>query len=231
MNLLRESNERKDSSPKSWARYNKNRLVLVTCVMSWLLLVGAGLWVVSGYENSAGVAANPPVQFPDDSQIRRTPGQATLVMLAHPHCPCTRASIGELALLMAQSQGLVTAHVLFLKPPDFTNDWEKTDLWDSAATIPGVNVVRDTDGIEAARFHGATSGQTMLYDAGGQLLFHGGITSARGHSGDNPGRSAIVSLLNDGKAEQTKTAVYGCQLFNTKSECRMPESNDATHSH
>lgn len=231
MKSSRESNELTGSSLKSSASYPKNRLILAASGMLWAFLVGAGLWVVSGYSNSAGVAANPPAQFPADSQIRRTPGQATLVMLVHPHCPCTRASIGELALLMAQSQGRVTAYVLFLKPPSFTDDWEKTDLWGSAAAIPGVNVMRDTDGVEAARFHAATSGQTMLYDANGRLLFHGGITSARGHSGDNAGRSAIVSLLNDGEAEQTETAVYGCQLFDTNSECRIPESNHATHSH
>jgi hypothetical protein len=141
-------------------------------------------------------------------------------MLAHPHCPCTRASIGELALLMAHSQGRVTAYVLFLKPAGFSDDWEKTDLWHSAASIPGVKVMIDDGGAEARRFHAATSGQTMLYDAEGRLLFSGGITGSRGHAGDNAGRSAIVSLLNTGAAERAETFVFGCRLFGANSECQ-----------
>jgi hypothetical protein len=188
----------------------------------WLLVVGIGLSVLLGYENTPGAAAQPAASWPDDSQIQRAPGRATLVMLIHPHCPCSRASLGELALLMAQSQGRLAAYVLFLKPEGFSNNWEKTDLWQSAASIPGVKPIVDHDGIEARRFHARTSGQTVLYDAEGHLLFSGGITVARGHAGDNAGRSAIVSLLNANVAEQTETPVFGCPLFDDNSDCRKP---------
>ncbi len=175
------------------------------------------LW---GYENSPGVGAQPPARWPTDSRIQRAPNQATLVMLAHPHCPCTRATIGELALLMAHTQGRVTAYVLFLKPAGFDDDWEKTDLWRSAASIPGVHAIIDDGGAEARRFHAATSGQTILYDAEGRLMFSGGITGSRGHSGDNAGRSAVVSLINARASERTETLVFGCPLFDANSECQ-----------
>lgn len=126
---------------------------------------------------------------------------------------------------MAQAQGRVIAYVLFLKPAGSSPDWEKTDLWQSAARIPGVTVVADANGIEARHFHAETSGQTALYDIDGHLLFNGGITSARGHSGDNAGRSAIVSLLNTGEADRTETAVFGCPLYSNRSEC-LEEAND-----
>jgi len=32
----------------------------------------------------------------------------------------------------------------------------------------------------------------MLYDKLGQLVFNGGITSSRGHEGDNEGQDAII---------------------------------------
>jgi hypothetical protein len=143
-------------------------------------------------------------------------------MLVHPHCPCSRASIGELALIMAQSQGRLAAYILFLKPEGFADHWEKTDLWQSAAAIPGVKPIADQDGVEARRFHATTSGQTVLYDAEGRLLFSGGITIARGHAGDNAGRSAIVSLVNTRIAEQAETPVFGCPLFDDNSDCRKP---------
>src|SRR3712207_4573180 len=129
-------------------------------------------------------------------------------MLAHPHCPCTRASINELARLMTQARGRVTAYVLFVKPEGFSDSWVQSDLWASAAAIPGVTPVLDDGGVEAARFRAATSGQTALYDAAGSLIFRGGITSARGHEGDNAGREAIVSLLTSDEAEEHDTPVF-----------------------
>lgn len=201
-------------------QFNKGRFILVTACAAWALMIGVGLGFLWSYENTPGPTAAPPSRWPSDSRIQLATDRATLIMLTHPHCPCTRASISELARLMAQAQGRVTAYALFLKPVDSSEDWEKTDLWQSAASIPGVTVVVDDDGVEAQRFHAATSGQTVLYDAEGHLLFSGGITGSRGHSGDNAGRSAIVSLLNIGEAERAETAAFGCPLFGANSECR-----------
>ena len=207
-------------------KLKKKKLVLVTASAMWLLMIGAGLWFLWRYESTPGMAAAAPAEWPAESRLRLAVGSATLVMLAHPQCPCTRASIGELARVMTQAQGRVTAYVLFVKPANFSEDWEKTDLWASAAAIPGVSVVRDDEGVEASRFHAATSGQTMLYDREGKLLFSGGITSARGHAGDNAGRTAIVSLLNMNEAEQSATPVFGCPLFARNDECGMRKEHD-----
>jgi len=199
------------------------RVLLLAGTILWLLVISIGLWMLWGYENTPGKAAEPPKQWPADSKILPARDHATLVMLAHPHCPCTRATIGELASIMAHSQGRLTAYVLFLKPTGFSEEWEKSDLWQSAASIPGVTAVIDDEGAEANRFHAATSGQTLLYDAAGLLLFSGGITGSRGHSGDNAGQAAIVSLVNSGASDLTETSVFGCPLFDPDSECPMPK--------
>jgi hypothetical protein len=196
----------------------KKRLIMFATGALWLLMIGTGTGFLWNYEGIPGVAAAPG-SWPAGSLIPRATDRATLVMLVHPHCPCTRASIGELSRLMTQAQGRVEAYVLFIKPQGFSTEWEKTDLWASAAAIPGVHVLGDEEGVEAERFHSATSGQTLLYDAAGKLLFSGGITSARGHEGDNAGRSAIVSLLTTSEAAPTKTAVFGCPLFAPKADC------------
>src|SRR5882724_7622964 len=209
-------------------RFNTRKSILITACAAWILMIAVGLTLLWRYENASGPAAAPPSQWPLASGIHLATDRATLIMLTHPHCPCTRASIGELARLMAQAQGRVTAYALFVKPAGSSDDWENTDLWRNAAGIPGVNVVVD-DGVEAQRFHAVTSGQTVLYDAEGRLLFSGGITGSRGHSGDNEGRSAIVSLLNTGEAERAETSVFGCPLFGTHSECR--ESFDDRNKH
>jgi hypothetical protein len=135
-------------------------------------------------------------------------------MAAHPQCPCTRASVAELAQLMAHVQGKVQAYVLFYSPRESGVDWQNTDTRRSAAQIPGVTVLSDVDGAEAQRFGAETSGHTFLFDPSGQLLFNGGITASRGHSGDNPGESAIVSLINDHSSKRSRTFVFGCSLKN-----------------
>jgi hypothetical protein len=141
-------------------------------------------------------------------------------MLAHPRCPCTRASIGELSLLMARCQGQVDTRVLFLKPAGAGEDWWKTDLWESASAIPGVSVLLDEDGAEARHFGAVTSGQTLLYDAEGRLVFSGGITGARGHSGDNTGRSTLVALIEGQRRSGGSGPVFGCSLRDRRAETR-----------
>ena len=192
----------------------------------FLTLVGAALTVaiVGGmgilwrYSLTPGAAGNPPALWPAQSRLARKSGSPTLVMVVHPHCPCTRASIGELEILMAQTRGRLDASVIFLKPPGFSDNWTKTSLWHNAAAIAGVSVVVD-DGREARLFGAATSGQTMVYDRSGRLLFSGGITATRGHYGDNAGASAIAALLEQPTMPHDggKTAVYGCALFAPRS--------------
>ena len=60
--------------------------------------------------------------------------------------------------------------------------------------------------------HASTSGQTLLFDRDGDLIFSGGITGGRGHSGDNAGRDAIVSLVESGESTLDETPVFGCSL-------------------
>jgi hypothetical protein len=191
----------------------KAQRVLIVFGILWLGAVGAGLGVLWNYENRPGIAANPPAQWPSASRIEPAIDRPTLVMLVHPHCSCTRASIGELAVLMAQARLHPKTYVLFMKPPGFAKDWEKSSLWHRAAAIPHVTVVRDDHSLEASHFGAATSGQTLLYSADGLLLFSGGITGSRGHAGDNAGRAAIVALLHREALARSSSFVFGCPLF------------------
>lgn len=207
----------------------KTPAIVYLSAISWLSLVGVGLWFLWGYENTPGIAAQAPRQWPADSRIQPSQDHPTLVMLAHPHCPCTRASIGELASIMAHSQGRLSAYVLFIKPEGFSDDWEETDLWQTSSNIPGVTVILDGDGKEARLFHAATSGQTVLYDPHGRLLFSGGITGSRGHFGDNAGQTSIVSFVNAEVPNRTETSVFGCPLFDPQSECRTSTDERKKH--
>lgn len=194
------------------------RIVLAFFAMLWLSVVCLGTGWLWSYNHAAGVPASPPERWPEKSLVSRISGRDMLVMLAHPKCPCTRASIEELSKLMATCEGRLSAYVLFITPKDSSEDWYKTDLWNSAARIPGVIPLIDEAGTEASRFGALTSGQVVLYDGNGGLLFSGGITQSRGHAGDNAGRSAVESLVNRGTADANRNVVFGCPLFDPKSE-------------
>jgi hypothetical protein len=147
--------------------------------------------------------------------LARSANRKTLVMFAHPQCPCTRASIGELALLMARCGNALDAYVVFFKPDGVADDWTRTGTVGEAERIPGVKVVFDKSGREAELFGAATSGQTDFFDTDGRLLFSGGITAARGHAGDNAGRDAIIEWTSTGAADRTRTPVFGCAIAET----------------
>jgi hypothetical protein len=114
---------------------------------------------------------------------------------------------------MARAQGRVQADVLFLDPGEKSEEgWADSGLIASAAAIPGVAVIPDPDGRTAREFGAVTSGQAMLYDPDGRLLFSGGMTSGRGHEGDNFGAQAILAHLL-GNSNGIETApVFGCAL-------------------
>ena len=188
-------------------------------VALWLLAVVSAMTLLVDYSNSPGSSGLPPIHWPVQSQIPFDAAQSTLVMFVHPRCPCTRASLGELELLLARCQGQVSAHLLFISPPGTTEDWLKADLWRKASAIPGVEVHCDNAGVEAQRFRCETSGYTLLYDRDGRLMFHGGITISRGHSGENPGRNSLVALLHRQLLKPIKTPVFGCSLF--EAECQQ----------
>ena len=183
----------------------------------WLVGAVAGLWVLWSYENTPGEAATSGGRWPAETHLARSPGQPTLILLAHPQCTCTGASLAELAEVLGRTHNPPKTYVLFLKPSEFFDGWEKTDLWRTASSLPNVTVLRDDDGREAARFGAVTSGQTLMYDADGELVFSGGITGARGHAGDNAGRSALIAILDRKQPSQRATSVFCCSLISRES--------------
>jgi hypothetical protein len=184
---------------------------LVGLTAIWVLSVGFGLFKLLDYSNTASIGAFPPAEWPASSTLVKHPGRLTAVMLAHPQCPCTRASIGELEIAAAQTAGQLDIYVVFLDSPAFEL---KSDLWRSALEIPNTKVVADRDGGEIRKFGVKASGHTLVYDGEGHLVFSGGIVSARGHAGANRGREALVELARYGRSDVGSSPVFGCALQN-----------------
>jgi hypothetical protein len=188
------------------------RGVWIALVAVWIAAVAAGLGAVWRYEARPGTSGGTPETWPAVAGVALDGTRATLVLLAHPHCPCTRATMTELEAIMQRANGHLSAYVLFLEPADAGEEWRRSELWERAARIPSVVRMWDVEGRIAAAFGAKTSGETALYSTDGRLLFRGGITSARGHVGDNAGESAIVALALGRPAPVDDGPVYGCPL-------------------
>lgn len=180
----------------------------------WLGLVCAGMLGLAHYANRPGKAAHALVTWPPDSALLKDQQLPTLVLIAHPQCACTRASLDELEKLLTHRAGQLKTFVLFYQPLGQTEEWVKASLWQQAARLPGVQVWLDVEGRETRRFGAETSGQTFLYTPQGQLVFQGGITAARGHAGDNYGSQAIATFLDTGHPTLQQTPIFGCALWN-----------------
>ncbi len=181
----------------------------------WIAVVGIGVVYLTAYANQPGAVGEPPSDWPYTSAVMPGYGTPTLVLFAHPRCPCTRATIAELGTLIAQLKRPVRTHVFFYKPSNKPDSRLKTDLWANASAIPGVTPHVDPDGLEARRFGAMTSGHTLLFDENQRLRFSGGITGARGHQGDNAGRSALYDLITRGETDRNTTFVFGCALYSS----------------
>ncbi len=186
---------------------------IITAGVLWLAVVVSATVLMVRYSTTPGNEGPAPKIWPVGTQIPLNSQRPTLVMFVHPHCPCSRATLAELQRVLARVPDRLSAQVVFFKPDGTPSEWLKTDLWTTASKTPGITVFTDQNGTEAQRFHADTSGQTLLYAPSGTLLFQGGITFARGHEGDNPGRTALEDLVLRGHADTTRTPVFGCALF------------------
>ncbi len=182
-------------------------------VALWLGVVGLGQVAFSRYMNTPAKSLAPARSWPLGSGVSRSRSGPTLVMAAHPQCPCTRATLTELEHILAASPGRLQSRILFILPRGYAPAWAYTATWKQAQALPGVTCALDRGGAEARRFHLSTSGETEIFDASGTLVFSGGLTVSRGEVGNNPAEESVESLLGTGKATLSHSPVFGCSLF------------------
>lgn len=199
--------------------HNKSAHLLLLGAAAWLLLALTGTIVLTGYSNTAGAVANTIPPLPEALSARMATGRHTLFIFVHPKCPCSRASISELARLMTACHEHLDAHAYFFQPADQPNSWSHTGLWEATERIPRVTVAQDIDGWNARSLQIGTSGEVLLYGPQGDLVFHGGITSARGHEGDNIGRTAVEQIVLQQQSDHSATPVFGCSILAPQDTC------------
>ena len=103
----------------------KQTMALAVAAAVWLAGIAGGYQAMWRFQRKAGDAGVAPKMWPPDSRLQPSAEGATLVLFAHPRCPCTRASITELRELLGSRLGRIRkTYVLVLKPSGFPNGWE-----------------------------------------------------------------------------------------------------------
>lgn len=170
----------------------------------WFALCLAGAWAWERYETTPGTVGAV------DAGDQKAPGRWQITVYAHPHCPCTKATLAELAAIAAAAPELAI-RVRIVRPFDTPDRWARGQTWESAIQIANCDVDFDAGGTEARHYGAETSGFTVLIDPAGRIAYRGGLTPGRGRQGEGP--SAILAILAGGPAPTTAVPVYGCSLF------------------
>jgi hypothetical protein len=194
----------------------KRNVALGGLLIGWIGSIGTGLCGLLLYEAAGEPGADAPAAWPATSSLPSGPNHSTLLMFAHPHCPCTVASVHELEWVLSRAGERVHAVIICVCPPGAPSGWEQTDLYRQVCSIPNLHIVIDRDGDEARRFRARRSGHTLVYDPYGRLVFSGTLTAGRGHEGDNPGRQAALQALTGNVHSPQSGFVYGCPLLGTE---------------
>lgn len=206
-------------------RTNDSKTALLVGFSLWLLLVVAGFIAIEKYVFTPAIKTPPCIDWPKDSTLSLTPRSNTLLLFAHPYCPCSQASLKELHRMLANlnERQQPSVSIIFFKPGQDVAYWKRTPLWVLAKRIQKAHILFDIDGKEASRFKVTTSGQIVVYRPNGTLLYNGGITGGRGHEGENSAEDKLLSLLKEPLQKTPNTIkisqknyqmpTFGCQLF------------------
>lgn len=181
-------------------------------IAAWSGCVACGLLALLGYELTPSAERDLAPRWPDETHLVRDAERPTLLAFFHPHCPCSRASMAELAIVADRCKERARLQIAFTVP-EGDSAWQQTSLTHAANQIPGATVHFDKDGVEADRFGARASGEVVLYGHRGELLFRGGITASRGHEGDNAGRAELIRAIEAGAPSAWCGPVYGCPLL------------------
>ena len=80
------------------------RLLIGAGLAAWALTIGAGLAILWAHADAPGPPATADATWPAAASVERDTRTRVLLLFLHPQCPCSRATLGELARLLAGAQ-------------------------------------------------------------------------------------------------------------------------------
>jgi hypothetical protein len=160
-----------------------------------------------------------PRQWPARSALKREAGRGHVVLFAHPGCPCTLATLTNLAELSERLPDRFEVSIVFVTC-GLNQDFVARAPVVKAAEQMRTARVWDDDGREAHAFGARVSGEVFAFNEFGEAVFHGGVTAARGHVGGSDGLRQLERTLMDSSRGVIEAPVFGCRLPQTNSLVR-----------
>lgn len=187
----------------------------------WLLAIVVVFGAFTRYHIAAGANANAPDILPASIVCKQSDCKDYhLLFFVHPGCPCTKASWYELERVLhpISTRTHVTAIVLEYNYSIPAQD--HTEVAKLVGASEFVDVLYLPEQIVRDEFGVTTSGQCLMYNASKNLVFEGGVTPSRNHTGPNKGIEELLRIagpqgykLQVPKGQPVaKTRVYGCDL-------------------
>lgn len=93
-----------------------SKLRLRILAAGWLAWMSAGMVPLAADSGTRGAVAPSPKLWPAGASFLHDLAQPTFALSLHPQCPCSRATIAELEMLMAQVRDPLRVQVTFEGP-------------------------------------------------------------------------------------------------------------------
>lgn len=175
--------------------------------MIWVMFVLIICGCLVGYSYIPGKQGHAHV--PQKTSLILSETSPTLLVFIHPKCTCSQATLEELGKLLPEIKGTKTFVVFNV----LDENWNESEHWETVKKLSGVTAVSDRNGIETKNFGVETSGHAILLDENRRIVFAGGLTAARGHTGESTGGEFIRSWHRKRGSETLISKVFGCGLF------------------
>jgi len=195
-----------------FTRISSSKSILLAVTL-WLLAIGSGYcWIMARSFESGKLVENLVLDLKTTHMLDTA--HPTLFVFLHPECPCSAATVEELARISEQCRGELKILGIFSDYSTLPHPSSQSKMWNKVESILGARSLLDADAHLRRSFHAATSGECFLLAPDAHVLYHGGITSSRGHSGPSSGGDAIISYFNGDTMGMVTAPVFGCTLDN-----------------
>ena len=117
---------------------------LTVISLTWLIAVVASIAAGLLYDFRPSSTIPTLRQWPIDSRLSRVEDKPTLILFAHPRCPCTVATLEELAEILNGIDQSLTINIVFVVPTNAGAQWHRSKSVQLARQIPDACVTFDT---------------------------------------------------------------------------------------
>lgn len=138
----------------------------------WAVLAVSVIAGALEYDSRPG---EPPLRLPDATVAG--PGLWSLILMIHPDCPCTKATMRNLSTILESTRIPIKAEIVAAMPEGYKGPRANLAI---ARSIVKSDLVVMSESSASERFGARTSGHLFVFDPDRNLVYSGGLTPARG---------------------------------------------------